>query len=305
MKAVLHGPLGSTTLETSHFTFGSSPDNSLVIDNIKVAAHHAEIRSQDNGSSITDLGSIHGTYVNGERLDFNSPRLLSPGDSITIGDSVFRYDLEETSQIEETIPILRKEEGEHEVLSEKDLTTPLTADDEDIIGNTSENRQLIKVNTEDILPQHYLPSNVQQLDITPFIPADCDGLIPGYMPIEQVRRRDRRFILIGLGLLIVIVLAISGYFYFNRSTPEKTLNAFCTAVQGQDYQTAYNQLSNSLQSNETELEFANTLRANGKVDTCTHSSANTTNNKATANVTIVTNSGQSSSSKITLTADNS
>jgi limonene-1,2-epoxide hydrolase len=304
MKAVLHGSLGSTNLETSHFTFGSSPDNSLVIDNIKVAAHHAEIRLDDNGSSITDLGSIHGTYVNGERLDFNSPRLLSPGDSITIGDSVFRYDLEETAHIKEINSISQQREGEHEVLSEEDLTTPLTADDEDR-GNISEDRQLIKVNTQDILPQHYVPSNVQQLGVTPFIPSDFDGLIPGYMPLEQVRRRDRRFILIGLGLLIVIALAIGGYFYFNRSTPEKTLDAFCTAMQGQDYQTAYNQLSNSLQSNETELEFANTLRANGKVDTCTHSSANTTNNKATANVTIVTNSGESSSSKIALIADSS
>src|SRR5215470_12434298 len=75
---------GSTILETTLFTFGSSPDNSLVIDNIKVSAHHAEIRSEEHGFSITDLGSIHGTYVNGERLDFNTPRLLNPGNSITI-----------------------------------------------------------------------------------------------------------------------------------------------------------------------------------------------------------------------------
>ena len=304
MKAVLHSPQGSTNLDTSHFTFGSSPDNSLVIDNIKVAAHHAEIRSEDHGSSITDLGSIHGTYVNGERLDFNSPRLLSSGDSITIGDSIFTYDLEEPSQIEETIPIAREREEEHELPAGEDLTTPLNANDEDRAGNTSEDNQLIAYNPEYVLPQHYISSNELQLDATPFIPADFNGLIPGYMSIEQVRRRDRRFILLGVGLLIVIALAIGSYFYFNRSTPEKTLDAFCTAMQGQDYQTAYNQLSNSLQSNETELEFANTLRANGKVNTCTHSSANTTNGRATANVTIVTNSGQSSSSNITLTPEN-
>jgi pSer/pThr/pTyr-binding forkhead associated (FHA) protein len=303
MKAVLHSPSGNTNLETSHFTFGSSPDNSLVIDNIKVAAHHAEIRSEDNGSSITDLGSIHGTYVNGERLDFNSPRLLSTGDTITIGDSIFTYDLEEPSQIEET-PILPEREEEHEVLSGEDLTTPQIPTDEDTTHDISEDQQLIEYNPEYILPQQYIPSNEEQLDATPFIPADFDGPIPGYMSIEQVRRRERRFILIGLGLLVVIALAIGGYFYFNRSTPEKTLDAFCTAIRGQDYQTAYDQLSNSLQSNETELDFANTLRANGNVDTCTHSSTNTTNNKASANVTIVTNSGKSSSSNITLTTEN-
>ena len=304
MKAVLHGPSGSTNLETSHFTFGSSPDNSLVIDNIKVAAHHAEIRSEDNGSNITDLGSIHGTYVNGERLDFNSPRLLISGDSITIGDSIFTYDLKEPSQTEETTPISREREEEHEILSGEDLTTPLTTNDEDVVGKTSEDQQLIEYNPAYTQPQLYVTSNELQLDATPFVPADFDGLIPGYMSIEQVRRRDRRFILIGVGLLVVIALAIGGYFYFNRSTPEKTLDAFCTAMQGQDYQAAYNQLSNSLQSNETELEFANTLRANGNVYTCTHSSANTTNNKTSANVTIVTKSGHSSSSNITLTTEN-
>jgi limonene-1,2-epoxide hydrolase len=300
MKAVLHGPQGSTILETILFTFGSSPDNSLVIDNIKVSAHHAEIRSEENGFNITDLGSIHGTYVNGERLDFNSPRLLNSGDSISIGDSVFRYDVEETSQIEEGIPITRKQEGEYEVLSEENLANLPTDHDKENISEPPQDQQLIGVNT---LPQQYVPSNAQQLDSTLFIPPDFDGPIPGYMPIKEVRRRDRRFILIGLGLLVVIALAVGGYFYFNRSTPEKTLDAFCNAMQGQDYQTAYNQLSNSLQSSETELEFANTLRANGKVNACTHSSANTTNNKATAKVTIVTNSGQASSSSIILTAD--
>ena len=304
MIAVLHGPSGSTNLETSHFTFGSSPDNSLVIDNIKVAAHHAEIHSEDNGSNITDLGSIHGTYVNGERLDFNSPRLLISGDSITIGDSIFTYDLKEPSQTEETTPISREREEEHEILSGEDLTTPLTTNDEDVVGKTSEDQQLIEYNPAYTQPQLYVTSNELQLDATPFVPADFDGLIPGYMSIEQVRRRDRRFILIGVGLMVVLALAIGGYFYFNRSTPEKTLDAFCTAMQGQDYQTAYNQLSNSLQSNETELEFANTLRANGNVYTCTHSSANTTNNKTSANVTIVTRSGQSSSSNITLITEN-
>src|SRR5207247_11116134 len=85
--------------------------------------------------------------------------------------------------------------------------------------------------------------------------------------------------------------------------PENTLDGFCKAMKVQDYQTTYNQLSNTLQSSETELEFANTLRANGKINTCTHSSANATNNKVTANVTIVTGSRQVSRSSITLTAD--
>src|SRR6266487_5598598 len=297
MKAVLHGPLGSIILETTLFTIGSSPDNSLVIDNIKVSAHHAEIRLEEQGFNITDLGSIHGTFVNGERLDFNTPRLLNPGNSIAIGDNVFTYDIEETLQTEETVSTSRKQEGESEAPSDENLEPFPTANNTEITSGSLEDQQLVDANTHYTLPQ--------QPEYTPFIPADYDGPIAGYVSIKQVRRRDRRFILIGLGLLVVLALAVSGYSYFTRSTPEKTLDAFCNAMQGQDYQTAYNQLSNSLQSSETELEFANTLRANGKINTCTHSSANATNNRATANVTLVTGSGQASRSSITLTADSS
>src|SRR6266404_394413 len=83
MRAVLNGPQGQTVLESSVLTIGSSPYNSLVLDNIKVSAHHAEIRPEEQGYAITDLGSIHGTYVNGERLDFNALRRLNPGNSLT------------------------------------------------------------------------------------------------------------------------------------------------------------------------------------------------------------------------------
>ncbi len=303
MKAVLNGPLGSTILETTLFTIGSSPDNSLVIDNIKVSAHHAAIHLEEQGFSITDLGSIHGTYVNAERLDFNTPRLLSPGNSIAFGNILFTYEMEAMPQTEETASTSPKQEGDSGAPSEENIETLPISYGMDIISGSPENQQLVDVNTQYTLPQQYMPSYTQRPGNTPFIPADYDGPIPGYVPIKQVRRRDRRFILIGLGLLVVIALSVGGYFYFTRSTPEKTLDAFCNAMQGQNYQTAYNQLSNSLQNRETELEFANTSRAGGKVSTCTHSSANTTNNRATANMRLVTGSGQTSSSIVTLMAD--
>src|SRR6516162_1348514 len=98
MQTVLIGPSGQIILESQVFTIGSSPDNSLVIDNLKVSAHHAEIRPEGHGYSITDLGSIHGTYVNGERLDFNAPHLLNQGNSIAIGDMIYTYDVTEAPQ---------------------------------------------------------------------------------------------------------------------------------------------------------------------------------------------------------------
>ena len=301
MKAVLQGPLGSTILDTTLFTIGSSPDNSLVIDNIKVSAHHAEIRLDEQGFSITDLGSIHGTYVNGERLDFNTPRLLNPGNSIALGDNIFTYEIEAIPQTEEISSTSPKQNGDVGAASEEQVETLPTSYS---MSGSWENQHLIDVNTHYSLPQQDMPIHTQQPDYTPFIPTDYDGPIPGYVPIKQVRRRDRRLILIGIGLLVVMALAVGSYFYVTRSTPEKTLDTFCNAMQGQDYQTAYNQLSSILQSGETELDFAHTAKAGGKVSVCTHSSANTTGNQATANVKLVIAYIQTTTTTVTLITDN-
>src|SRR6266566_6049345 len=177
MKAVLNGPQGRTILESTLFTIGSSPDNSLVLDNLKVSAHHAEIRSEEQGFTITDLGGIHGTYVNGERLDFNMPRLLNPGDSIAIEDMVFTYDVEETPQTEETLSTSPNQEG--------DAGAPSDGNEETLPTSMAYAMDNISEPPED-----------QQPDDTPFIPADYDGPIPGYVPVEQVRRRNRRFLFI-------------------------------------------------------------------------------------------------------------
>src|SRR5579859_5244371 len=96
----------------------------------------------------------------------------------------------------------------------------------DIMSRPPENRELIEANTSYTLPQQYMPSYPQQPGNVPMIPSGYVGPIPGYVPIEQVRRSNRRLVWIGLGGLIVIALAVFGYLYFTRSTPEKTLDVF-------------------------------------------------------------------------------
>ena len=305
MQAALIGPSGQTILGPVGLTIGSSPDNSLVIDNIKVSAHHAEIHPEEQGFSITDLGSIHGTYVNGERLDFNTPYKLNRGNLIAIGDIVFTYSEVETPQTEQAISTPPNQQVDSGASSDKNaemLLSPV-AHGMDIISLPQGNRELIEANTSYTLPQQYMPSYPQQPGNMPVIPTGYVGPIPGYVPIEQVRRSNRRLVWIELGGLIVIALAVFGYLYFTRSTPEKTLDVFCNAIRGQDYQAAFNQLSSSLQNNETELEFAQTSKAGGKVSACSHSSVTTTSNVATANMTFVIGSGQPSSTAVTLIAD--
>ncbi|MET9111465.1 FHA domain-containing protein [Streptomyces zhihengii] len=66
---------------------GRSPDNDLVVDDLIVSRHHAELRSLDAGGyEIADLGSHNGTYLNGRPVDV-AP--LGQGDIVGIGHSAF------------------------------------------------------------------------------------------------------------------------------------------------------------------------------------------------------------------------
>jgi pSer/pThr/pTyr-binding forkhead associated (FHA) protein len=304
MKAVLIGPQGKTILKSAVLTVGSSPENSLVINSVKVSAHHAEIRPEGQGYSITDLGSIHGTYVNGERLDFSTPHMLNPGNSITIGDSTFTYELEEEPKSELGPPAMPGEASNADTLSsDTDNLLPQTANGTGIDDTQPENQQLMLTNPASTYPQQYMTQNPPQPYMQPIYAEGYVSPIPGYVPIEQVRRRNRRLLLWGgLGLVVVIALAVAGYFYFTRSTPEKTLDTYCNALMGQDYLTAYNQLASSLQNAEPENQFANILDAQGHFSTCKHGSTSVNGSVVSVNLTTVSGANQTSS-VVTLVQD--
>ncbi|MET9470045.1 FHA domain-containing protein [Streptomyces sp. NPDC006544] len=67
---------------------GRAPDNDLVIDDLVVSRHHAELRALDSGTyEIADLGSHNGTYLNGARL--TRAASIGEGDVVGIGHSAF------------------------------------------------------------------------------------------------------------------------------------------------------------------------------------------------------------------------
>jgi pSer/pThr/pTyr-binding forkhead associated (FHA) protein len=67
---------------------GRTPDNDIVLADLDISRHHAELRRNPDGSfELTDLGSHGGTYVNGERI---TRRTLAEQDIISIGHVTFR-----------------------------------------------------------------------------------------------------------------------------------------------------------------------------------------------------------------------
>jgi hypothetical protein len=74
-------------------TLGRSKDCECVLADPNVSRRHAELRRNPRGDwGIADLGSTNGVKINGRRVD--SAR-LSPGDEVTLGTTVFTFDIEQ------------------------------------------------------------------------------------------------------------------------------------------------------------------------------------------------------------------
>lgn len=64
-------------------TLGRADSCKIVIDDTSVSAHHALLRSTEDGWSVEDLGSRNGTLVNGRPVASQSS--IACGDSIQLG----------------------------------------------------------------------------------------------------------------------------------------------------------------------------------------------------------------------------
>jgi MoxR-like ATPase len=78
-------------LESPPVTIGRSDDNRVILSpEIAASRHHAELTEDDGVWSVRDLGSMNGTWVNGERIEW--PRVLRVGDKIKIAGDVMVFE---------------------------------------------------------------------------------------------------------------------------------------------------------------------------------------------------------------------
>jgi hypothetical protein len=163
----------------------------------------------------------------------------------------------------------------------------------------------------------YTPYGLQPLPITP-APKD-DGVSPDpittphpanvrmsteELPPDQLQQRKFWFGLgLALALLLLVLAATATYRYVNRPTPQKTLNTFCSALQNENYQEAYNQFTPTLQGQFSERDFSQVL-ARDKVVACTHGAVSDSSNMISTTLKLVHKSRGVNSDMVFLTKDN-
>src|ERR1700694_3950600 len=262
MEAVLNGPLGRTVLGPEELTIGYDPDNQLIVTDIKTAAQPAVIPPNETGYAIVDLGSAYGTRLNGQWLNPNVARSLQSGDTIQIGDTSFTYD---TSSLPSVVVDARVNGAQAPVnmvaaggsansIADKGYEPP---------GFLASQPAVQVVASSPVVPQ--------QLPYTP--QPWVSGGMTAYPPQAQLWQKDRRRALISLGILLAVLVAgVALGAVLNRSTPDKTLDTFCSAFLANNGQLAYYQLSDKLQKQFGAQLFISAISST-KVTSCTHSPA--------------------------------
>ncbi|MGB9720483.1 MAG: adenylate/guanylate cyclase domain-containing protein [bacterium] len=93
-------------LEKEFFTLGRLQDNDIILDDIFVSRHHAEVIKKGSYYIIKDHKSRYGTYVNGERI---TEKKLNYGDEIQLGNIIITFvDEQKLNQIPERKTVTRK-----------------------------------------------------------------------------------------------------------------------------------------------------------------------------------------------------
>jgi hypothetical protein len=75
-------------LTKDKFSIGRSSDSDILLDDITVSRQHAIIEKHNNEFIMRDLGSLNGSYINGEIITESK---LKNGDKLQIGKYIFLF----------------------------------------------------------------------------------------------------------------------------------------------------------------------------------------------------------------------
>ncbi|QZY27716.1 FHA domain-containing protein [Nocardioides coralli] len=69
-------------LDADEISAGRHPDSDIFLDDVTVSRRHAEFHREGESFTVSDTGSLNGTYVNRDRIDKVQ---LNDGDEVQIG----------------------------------------------------------------------------------------------------------------------------------------------------------------------------------------------------------------------------
>jgi transcriptional regulator with GAF, ATPase, and Fis domain len=92
--SALNGPLRKSEFPVAaSLSIGAADSNPICLEDASVSACHCQITRDDGRYLLTDLDSTSGTFVNGIPV---KQRILSPGDQIGVGSSLFLFEVEDS-----------------------------------------------------------------------------------------------------------------------------------------------------------------------------------------------------------------
>jgi transcriptional regulator with GAF, ATPase, and Fis domain len=92
--AALNGPIRKSKFPLAGvLSIGRNSTNSICLDDASVSPDHCRISCENERFLLTDMDSDSGTFVNGIPV---KQRVLSPGDEIAVGNSLFLFEMERT-----------------------------------------------------------------------------------------------------------------------------------------------------------------------------------------------------------------
>jgi FHA domain len=312
MEATLTSPQGRTDLTSNVLTLGRAPDNQLALQDQQASSHHAEIRPDQQGYLLIDTNSRNGTFVNEQRLAPQTPRLLISGDVIRIGETRFTYEIagSDDATVRANVADYANPGYSPTVAVPPPSSQPNYSPASQPGYMNYQQPAPAAPNFQQAQPPNYpqqpqafpppaypqQPQGYQQQpqgypQQAPWAGAPGQFGAPGAAVATRPKKR-RSGLMIGLiVLLLVVVGGGSLYFFALRSTPEKTLQAYCTALQNSDAQGAFNQLSASAQSKTSVAQFNSGFQALknpliGGIKSCTFNNVQQNGSTATADVTL-------------------
>jgi hypothetical protein len=301
MEAALNGPLGRTALGQGTLKIGRAPDNTLVINDPQSSSHHAEVGPDfaGNGYQVIDLNSTNGTFVNEQRLTAHMPHTLNNGDVIRIGALRLTY--------EAGAPAAGAAFNDAQTVADARAgAQPTVYQQAPAFNNYSAPAQ----------PPAFTPPPPQATQPRMEYPQAGGFNQPGYQPggfNQPAPQAKKSRVGLWIGLILVVIVLIAGgtgaFVYFqNRSTPEKTLQAFCTALQSSDAQGYYNTLSSQSQA-QTDLQQISTgfqllKLLTGGFTSCTYSNVVVNGSTATAQLVVTSTRGKTISEPVSLVDEN-